>query len=355
MAPRLALDLLFILLIRMITLFLVIMVFQRDPNDDNYIYQVLSNNVLSHNEPYPLLSGVHFAAMKAAFSPLVGWVSEIAWIRAAFISCDMAIYAIFYAYFGGSPKFGNFRLLYIIGAFTTPITAIWAQDEIVASLPILAYYLSSANFGFGAAIGIGGILFFKIFYIFLLAAVAYCAPTLANKVLVMAAGTALVLVDQGTGFVPHNKFSSSIWALVDLDYKLQKFISEALVLAGMGLVILLSRWMLAPMDEKLLFLLFFSIFQTVFYHVNPEYFMFIMLPAFVLWFQDRIRARTIAAVVFWYWLSLLACACFALSRQFGLTWIAPVNATLLVFAFGLGWLTIYMLFNDAVKAPDSRS
>jgi hypothetical protein len=301
---RLAAKVVVLVLLRFALLWCVITVFGRDPNNDTHIFILLAEKpILTHlvgdgsYSQYPTLLPVLFHALQ--------FVLGENWVRISFILADALIFVLLslrVAKFSGS----YWESLYILGLFTAPATAIWAQDEIIAVLPLVALFALDLSVAHVLLIATAAFFVLKNFYIFLPVAVwdmgkftpaNLWRPEGRQNAYAIAAFAVMYLLDSSKNFVPKNAFTSSIWYFSDIDPLGQKYLSLG-VFALFALFFAIFRYNACPWKLKALFI--FSAFLNFFYHVNFEYFLFITLPALVFLFSGLIGLRTMVVITIWY-------------------------------------------------------
>jgi hypothetical protein len=286
----------------------LIVVVGRDPNDDSSIFASLASkdffiHLSGRGEyfQYPKLLPIIFSLAHFLFGEH--------WIRTLFILCDVAIYCMIYLY---APKLRGtiWDWALIAGVFTAPLSAIWAQDEILAVLPIIAAMLAQPPLLALSTIAVLSFVSLKSFYLFLPFSTMLAARKATPFVFSAFCFAFLYLLDHTSQFVPGNAFTSSIWYFVDLPRETQKLWSSILFMALSAALLAWSRFVLA--DWRMHFIVLFSIFCIVFYHVNFEYLVFITIPSVILLSEYKISRRAMLWCVAWFLCAVASNAFYAI-------------------------------------------
>ncbi len=298
-------DLAAIAFLRILVFSAVLYIFGEDPNQDSVIFQSIAENPKAH-----LIGEGEYSQ----FSAFIGYVFAVPklifpsqhWLRIFFLLCELTIYGLIWSSFKTHTRWILFRITYISGIFTMPLTAIWAQDEIFAIIPLLILVLSKPKRWLDFLISIVGFYFAKPFYIFVAFSNFFNQHEKNRRRTALPWGLVLVLLtltSPSEGFTPNNEFGTTLWIYAPLDYSLQKFFSLAIAVGIYILFELIFYFRGLNIGATQRFLLFFSLFLTFFYHINFEYFVFLTIPLAIYVFRDQVRLITMSIALVWFFLS----------------------------------------------------
>ena len=315
----------------------MVLIIGGDPNRDTALFAGLADTpLLSHwqgegaGPQFPLLSPLFFSALQ--------WLHPEHWLRIALITADVTIYSLMWWRIPAFRKSWCDRA-YVIGVFTAPLSAVWGQDELFAVIPLVIASLWAIP-GWIRSIGaVASFLILKNFYLFVPA--TYWRRAWRLDYAALGAIAAMLVLDRSGDFVPGNAFTSSIWYFSPLSDALSKTTSLALFAAIVFYPLLRYA---GEVDWRFLSLWVFGCFFNFFYHVNFEYFVFLTLPALVLFYQRRLSGHLLMLLTGWFGLAVASNVAYALAyTQFSVTAFEWVHAITITGGFGVGLLALFSI------------
>lgn len=290
------------ILLRPLTYLLLLHLFAADPVKDFQYFNVLMDH---------WRDGLSRAMVAdAQYPPGLGLLMQLGggwWplphpydVRAALMGWDVLATGV--AWWWLRPERSTPAWQLVLLTFMLPLTAIWAQDEVIAAacLALICWLLAAGRWPAALLLSALAVGFVKVFFLplYALLSLAGWRQGVARGWLLAALLTVLVMLAwQFAGsagglshFVPPNDFGISLWSLrpdlVQADAQVSYHRSLLLFLAAGGLWGLwvwryLSR---TPEQALLAFAVLLQLFSLTFYHVNPEYLVFfcwlyLLLPA----------------------------------------------------------------------------
>ncbi len=347
---RLLCCLLIIVVLRVVVFCSLILTFGKDPGTDTHIFELLANKSWSQHilrlgdyTQFPILSPVVMSALRFALEPIFG----VYWSRAAFVSFELTIYVLFYR---TAPGFRGSWLdyLYIVGFFTGPLTALWAQDEMIAVLPILLLFSMPASLLVFISVVVASYMLLKSFYLFaplsrlLTTKSPYISPLAFMAIIFM------IVIDNTSGFVPTNEFSSTVWTLSDLNPVFQKNLSLALFASLIAVSLVVGLW--RNLSWQVIYLLVITAFLNTFYHINMEYFVFLTLPAVFVILKKECTQLTMVLICLWFASTVGTNVFYALGYSLASSEIARLLHPVIIVIAGLLGLATFISLLSATPA-----
>ncbi|MEK6787325.1 MAG: hypothetical protein AABY68_00045 [Pseudomonadota bacterium] len=183
--------------------------------------------------------------------------------------------------------------------FLVPLTAIWAQDEVIAAafLALVIVLLNQSLWRSAIALTVFAVACVKIFFLplcGLLLVAAWRHGVSRPWLLMSAAGVLCILIWQLSGdssglsqFVPPNDFGISLWSLSPV---MEQAPAKAAYHKSLLIFVVLGGawglWSLVRLrsvsSALLVFAVLMHIFTLSFYHVSPEYLVFVCWPYLLL-------------------------------------------------------------------------
>ena len=344
---KLTFDLFTLILIRITIFIFMLKILGYDPNNDSALFNNLANENLGkhfsgdgENYQFPLLSPLVFKSLKLI-------MGTDYWLRLSFLFFDCLIYILFHLFL---KQFRGHILskLYISGFFTAPVVAIWAQDEIIAVLPFLLLHLFELNIIITHLLILLSFLFLKNFYIFFPISYLSTREERRTLVFILLCTSLMYFAERSGQFVPSNTFTTSIWFFTDLKYPTQKHYSLLLVLS----LVIFFLWKMREIEHwRKKSLIIMSIFLLFFYHVNFEYYLFITLPAIVMYLNGDMTFKTLIVGLTWYISALASNVFFALAYTVFQIFVFEVfHAASIIIASIIGAYFIMTLVNDTLQS-----
>lgn len=299
-----------IVMLYMATISLILGLFGSNPASDIKIYEFMVANWRPFDEAFLSSYGQYpiFMPLLLKFFSMTGlFYYEYG------INIFLCIYT-FVTVFLFKDKLRDTQFLYFL-VLMIPPAAIWAQDEVLA-LPLLLY-LSMAQNKINTEliiVSVIGILVFKVFFIFYL--YSYLLNSIIEKkwsIFLILLGI-LVIVTSVTlygisvaGYSPRNDFtfgiSSILTKLEIVGYEIQNKVGLSIFLCLTGLLTIKTLSRGRKIHAAKLSFVLMALFLVTNSHVNPEYFVFLIIPSIAMglnpvavslvyimgWFQNGIN------------------------------------------------------------------
>lgn len=334
-----------VLLTLRIGLFLaVIFALGGDPNNDTAIFTYLAEkDFIEHiygdgrYSQYPKFLPVLLSIFHFLFGEH--------WFRVLVIVADLAIFSILYWSVKGF-RGSVFEKIYLLGAFTAPLTAVWAQDEVLAVVPLVFLFVFNLNMYVIILVSLISFLTLKNFYLFVPFSLACSEKKIISMMIAIFAFLGFYILDHTGSFVPGNVFTTSIWYFSGAGFEDQKLISTVIFSACAAASFLFCR--IYSIEWKVAFVLIISLFCQVFYHVNFEYFVFLTIPTLILFFANSVRLRTVLLALVWF----VAAVSTNLFYALGYT-VAEIELARHVHALSIGLTFVAGLFFIAALVLDA--
>ena len=340
---RLVAGLFAIIVLRCLTYLSMVQLLGTDPSTDQHIFDKLADkDWLQHLQgqgdypAFPKFSVWVMATIRLAFEPLFGHH----WFRSAMLASELGLYAVLYLKVAG---FSRSRLdhAFIAGLFTAPLSAVWAQDELLAVIPIVLLFITPGSPVFFSIAVLLSYLLFKSFYIFVPFSRLFDVPKGLGVFPLLAVIALMVIIDNTSEFVPNNKFGSTLWTLFTIDPHEQKTYSLALFALLLVVALVIGAW--RKLSWRILYLLIFTAFLNTFYHVNMEYFVFLTLPAIVAVVKQECSPRILALMVLWFLSVVSSNVFYALGYSVATMEVARTMHTVTIIASSLLGLATFVL------------